>query len=329
MAVTRRDALNGLLATPLIAAGSAVGASAPLSTKKDKYRLNLVMHGMVVVVVPDKLNATASDGIEILIPGYPEHKHLWGLWCQEIVMNGGGGSFEITGLTRNQPLDVEDLDPDSNAVMEQPFLRRTGSADIPLFCSIKVPFPEKKWSLRKVCQHPYIADFLINDAAYYLRRAPIKIAMVHVFQYSFSDANDVLFGGNKIALEQGQTTVNLHIWSDPVEGRHVTHDDNLVLDAKNKAWMRKATPFELMVKAFTDIDCEQSVAYRDRSGALDDAEPLPQGMMTYEKYTLQERGYPVCKQSFPTVTQKCDYSEPAPPRAKIVHCMSLFVYGSQ
>lgn len=351
MVMTRRKLITGMLATPLIAAGSGsaefldsgpshstdIQSGSPAEGTKDKYTLNVVLHGMCVIAVPHKATATSSDGIEILIPGQMGHKRMWGMWCSESDLVASGTPYEIVGLTRFPAIDIEDLQPDDNAVLKGISLKRSGSALLGLSCSIKLPFPLKVYSMRKACRKPHLDDFLTGDGAYYLHRAPSKISMVHIFQYTFSDPEKVFYGGQKLTLQQGQTTKNLHIWSDPVDGRHELDDARKMVpldvakihpgrpNAVEWYWIRQASPFELMVKAFTGFDCKQSEVYHHRSGLLDPAEVIA-GFNHYEKYTLSERGYPNCLKLQPKLTHPCDYEE-RHGEAKIVHCMALFVYG--
>jgi hypothetical protein len=328
MNTTRRKILRGLIATPVAVASSAIlGCShkSAVETKatpangsqeaSTKQYLNVILHGLTMVIVPDKRITPQALGIEIWIPMQTGHEYLWGPWCAEVDLpfgvtkvNGIDGNPQ-TFLDTTHSVPTSDLDPNYDAVLEKCRLSNIGSRD--LRCLITLPFPLEIWQLRRVCKGSDNKDFLAGDyGAPYGHSAPTAISMVHAFRYLITDPRNLSYG--KLPLPIGtDPNVNLHIWADPASAKHPAHRTN-------------QTPVESMVQFITGMKVSQNSEYSDRSGELRADEPRPTGMKYFEAYTRTERGN--CNNITP-LSHDCGHVYHG--ETKIVHCMSLFAYNPQ
>jgi hypothetical protein len=328
MEITRRKLLQGLSAAPVVAAGSRVfgggiagvfasasslppSNSAPDSAAKSQH-LNVILHGLAIVNVPDP----SKPQMEVLIPYVSGHKYQWGTWRKEVDIAGNGATYNITGTDWGLPSPAA-MYPDDNAVMQHVSLINPGMGSLPLHCTIKLPFPEKIFSMRKVCKHDHSSEFLYDDASYYLMRQPTAISMVHAFRYTIDDPAKVSYGNNSLGTDSNSLDFNLHIWADPSGGFHTLEEKNM------------PSAFERMVESFTGLKVTQCPDYRSRSGERSVAEEIPSGMNHYEKYSRNERDKPGWGDGDLPQTRGCTYEEPAAGRARIVTCMALFVFGTQ
>jgi hypothetical protein len=328
MRITRRRVLQGLLATPVAIASSALlgcsrksavetkGATVNDAQKAGvKQYLNVILHGLTAVIVPDRRVTPQAQGIEIWIPTQTGHEYLWGPWCAEVDLPYG--VTQVKGIEGNpqtfldttQSVPTSDLDPNYDAVLEKCRLSNVGPKD--LRCLIKLPFPLEIWQLRRVCMDSDNKDFLAGDyEAPYGHTPPTAISMVHAFRYRITDLKSLSYGDHALTIGT-DPSVNLHIWADPASAAHTTQ-------------AQKQTPVESMVQFLTGMKISQNSQYRDRSGELRKDELRPTGMDYTETYTRAERGN--CK-NIPTLNHDCRHEYHPDNRAKIVHCMSLFAYN--
>ena len=327
MRITRRKVLQGLLATPVAVASSALlGCSRQPSVESNaapandtqkasvKQYLNVILHGLTVVIVPDKRATPEAQGIEIWVPTQVGHEYLWGPWCSEVDLPSG--VTQVKGIEGNPQtfLDTSqaptsDLNPNYDAVLEKCRLSSVGPKD--LRCLIKLPFPLEIWPLRRVCKDSDNKDFLGGDyGAPYGHNPPTAISMVHAFRYLITDPKNLSYGDHPLAIGTNPS-VNLHIWADPASAAHT-------------APAQKQTPVESMIQFLTGMKISQNSQYRDRSGELKKDELRPMGMDYYETYTRAERGD--CK-NIQTLNHDCRHEYRPDNKAKIVHCMSLFAYN--
>jgi hypothetical protein len=339
MGITRRRLLKGLSVAPVVAAGAqlfggyakAELSDAPSARGKSessaaaRRHINVVLHGMAIVNVPDP----SKPQMEILIPNVTGHEYKWGLWRQEEDNNipGNGVTLDILGIEGGLP-SLQAMYADDNAVMKHGSVQSFGQGDQQLHCRIRLPFPEQIYSLRKVCRHDHTSPFLYDDADFYLDPQPTTIAMVHAFRYSIDEPANVSYGGIKLPINAKETDVNLHIWADPAVGFHTLDPKEVALALGVRGDKRQPqTAFEKMVMAFTGLQFTQCPDYWARSGELSVGEQMPSGMHHYEKYTRSERMNDGWRDGDPPQIRPCTYEEGGG-KTRIVHCMALFAYGS-
>lgn len=328
MKTTRRKILQGLIATPMAVASSAILGCSHKSTDETKRTpanaaqeasakqyLNVILHGLAMVIVPDKRVTPQASGIEIWIPVQTGHEYKWGPWCAEVDLPFG--VTQVTGIDGNpqtfldttHSVPTSDLDPSYDAVLEK--CRLNSGVRTALRCTIKLPFPLEIWQLRRVCKGSDNKDFLAGDyVAPYGHTAPKAISMVHAFRYRITDPKNLSYGKSPFSIGT-DPNANLHIWADPASAQHIDQG-------------QKQTPFESMVQALTGMKISQNSEYRDRSGELRADEPRPTGMEYFETYTRAERGN--CN-NIATLSHDCGHDYHG--ETKIIHCMSLFAYNPQ
>ena len=264
-----------------------------------KPRLNLVLHGLFVGIVPD------DQHIELWVPYFAAHQYEWEHWGQpRLTMTGGGTVHNLQGVSGSAG-SVGQLQPNYNTVFrkECPVISNPS-----LHSKIVLPFPNAIWSMRRVCRNA--APFYSGGSALpYLYQQPDEIAMVHVFEYTIEDVSKLSYEGHPVTVNPWNQTVSLHIWADEFTGAHIPPPP---------------TPVEQTVTRITGLNIQQDPAYQGRSGALDPNEPHPDGMEYSELYTRYERtlpGWGRCDD--PLQRQPCDFTNLLD--AKIVHCMAVFI----
>jgi hypothetical protein len=262
-------------------------------------KLNLVLHGLFAGIVRDK------NTIELWVPSFEDHKYEWQEWKRPpLAMTGGGHRHDLSGITGDDA-SLQALQPLVNTVLQGCPIN-----DIPRHCTINLPFPERIWSLRKVCKRgiPGIPPFYTGEAVKCMRPAPEEIAMVHVFEYTISNLGGLKYEGRSISAPQGtQGRVRLHIWADPWYGSH--SGDH-----------RQPTPVEKTITAITGLAVQQEPRYLQRLGALDPQESLPPEMEFAELYNRMER-----EQTPPPQTSACDSDGPM--FMRLVTCAPQFYHG--